>query len=178
MVGRTVTNRQPVTATSRHLTATAAVFDIHARKVLLVFHNGYQRWQLPGGHVDDNETGAEAAIREVAEETGVEARLWCIDPLAVPGGVWHPSPIMTVEFPHPGSVEWAEPAHHHIDELYLATADSDAATTAQLDEVAGVRWVLIDDLGWPEVRADVPVVVPYAWQILTGRPLAGIEPGS
>jgi 8-oxo-dGTP pyrophosphatase MutT (NUDIX family) len=32
-------------------------------------------WALPKGHIDAGETGAEAAIREVFEETGVEGRV-------------------------------------------------------------------------------------------------------
>jgi 8-oxo-dGTP pyrophosphatase MutT (NUDIX family) len=32
-------------------------------------------WALPKGHIDDGETAAETAMREVREETGVEGRL-------------------------------------------------------------------------------------------------------
>lgn len=169
---------QPVRPNSRHLTASAAVFDVDRRLVLLVFHNGYQRWQLPGGHLEPDETGAEAAIREVREETRIHAALWPGNALVVPGGQWHPSPIITCEFPHPGWPQGGEPPHRHIDELFLATADSSAPTAAQQDEVAGVWWAPIDGLNRKDVRSDVPVVVPYAWRILTGQPHVGNEPGN
>jgi diadenosine hexaphosphate hydrolase (ATP-forming) len=46
-------------------------------KVLLIrHHNG--TWVFPKGHVDEGETPLEAAIREVAEEAGVDCR--CPDP--------------------------------------------------------------------------------------------------
>jgi 8-oxo-dGTP pyrophosphatase MutT (NUDIX family) len=32
-------------------------------------------WALPKGHIDEGETAAETAVREVLEETGVEGRL-------------------------------------------------------------------------------------------------------
>ena len=33
------------------------------------------RWSLPGGHIEPGEQAREAALREVREETGVEARI-------------------------------------------------------------------------------------------------------
>ena len=43
-------------------------------KVLLVHHN-LGHWGLPKGHVEDNETEEEAAIRETLEETSVKAMI-------------------------------------------------------------------------------------------------------
>jgi 8-oxo-dGTP pyrophosphatase MutT (NUDIX family) len=43
-------------------------------EVLLISVSG-GRWQLPKGRLERGETAAEAALREVAEETGVRGRL-------------------------------------------------------------------------------------------------------
>ncbi len=39
--------------------------------------SGHAEWCLPKGHLEDNETAAEAAVREVAEETGAKGRVIC-----------------------------------------------------------------------------------------------------
>jgi 8-oxo-dGTP pyrophosphatase MutT (NUDIX family) len=36
--------------------------------------DGVHEWSIPGGHVERGETPARAGIREVAEETGIQAR--------------------------------------------------------------------------------------------------------
>jgi 8-oxo-dGTP pyrophosphatase MutT (NUDIX family) len=41
------------------------------RKILFIKNRGI--WQLPKGHVEENETISDAAIREVMEETGISA---------------------------------------------------------------------------------------------------------
>ncbi len=41
----------------------------------LLICDPYGRWTLPKGHLERNETTAEAAVREVLEETGVEGQL-------------------------------------------------------------------------------------------------------
>lgn len=40
----------------------------------LIHHPRLRRWMLPGGHVEPEENPAEAALREVGEETGLTAR--------------------------------------------------------------------------------------------------------
>lgn len=158
-----------VTEMSRHFTASAVVFDMPRRLVLLVHHLGTGMWQFPGGHVDPDETGDQTAVREVMEETGVSARLCTTTRLAVPGGRWQPEPLMVVEFPAPAKPGRGEPAHHHLDMLYVATADSAAPVRAQEDEVAGVRWVDLDGLDRPDIRPDVPAVSPLAWAFAAGQ---------
>lgn len=55
-----------------HLTASA--FVISTRGVLLHRHRRMGIWVQPGGHVDAGEPIDEACVREVHEETGLEAR--------------------------------------------------------------------------------------------------------
>lgn len=53
--------------------AGGVVCDPRSGNILMMFRN--QRWDLPKGHVEQGEAIAEAALREVGEETGIEARL-------------------------------------------------------------------------------------------------------
>ncbi len=55
------------------LCASAVVID--SGRVLLMQRKDLGLWSLPGGHVDAEETVAQAAVREVAEETGLTAEL-------------------------------------------------------------------------------------------------------
>lgn len=59
----------------RHFCASAFVINPENKKILLVKHHLYDRWVQPGGHIEDNETPEEAAMREVYEETGLKIKL-------------------------------------------------------------------------------------------------------
>ncbi|SRR6266704_1975788 len=53
----------------------AKVVVIDAGRILLVQREDFKTWGLPGGHVEDGESVAQAAVREVLEETGFEVEL-------------------------------------------------------------------------------------------------------
>lgn len=58
----------------RELTTAAFVLAFDARDRLLLTHVNLpgRGWDVPGGHIDPGENGAQAAVREMAEETGFE----------------------------------------------------------------------------------------------------------
>ena len=89
-----------------HITASGLV--IQDGKVLLIFHPFIQSWFQPGGHIDEGETPAQAAIREVYEETGLVCEL---DPEYI-----EPIDIDIHEIPE--NPKRGEGAHLHIDLLY------------------------------------------------------------
>lgn len=168
-------HRSHVTETSRHLTASMVVIDLARAVVLLVHHTATGKWLFPGGHLDPDETPAEAAVREVAEETGIRPALVARRPgLELPGMIWHPSPWITAEIPAPAKPERpgkpAEPQHTHIDLLFLGTADSRGDLTEALDEVGAARWVPLVDLPALDVRAEVPAVAEAAYRLLADAP--------
>jgi ADP-ribose pyrophosphatase YjhB (NUDIX family) len=53
----------------------AIIFDANREKVLLTRRTDNGRWCLPGGAMESGESAAEACIREVREETGLNARV-------------------------------------------------------------------------------------------------------
>lgn len=57
-----------------HVTASAVV--VSPNGVLLHLHKKVQRWMQPGGHIDPGEHPAQAALREVSEETGLTPEHW------------------------------------------------------------------------------------------------------
>lgn len=59
----------------RHFCASVFVIDKNTKKILLVKHKKFNKWVQPGGHIEENETPEEAALREVYEETGLKIKL-------------------------------------------------------------------------------------------------------
>ncbi|WP_131746337.1 NUDIX domain-containing protein [Frankia sp. Cppng1_Ct_nod] len=145
--------------TIRHFTASAIVFDDHER-VLLVHHNKLGQWLYPGGHVDPNEDPAQAALREVLEETGVTARIVCDPPFAHPAVTVHAPPYTILEMQVSDSTIGI---HRHIDLVYVLQALS-GELTAQLEEVSATQWVPIADVAGLNTPAELPTLVADAAQ--------------
>jgi 8-oxo-dGTP pyrophosphatase MutT (NUDIX family) len=57
--------------THSSLCQTVEVFIVHKGKVLLRFHDKYDKWLSVGGHVDPGENPIQAGIREAKEEVGL-----------------------------------------------------------------------------------------------------------
>lgn len=116
---------------------TVAVLVVRNDRVLLHWHDKLGRWLPPGGHIEPGELPDDAAIREVMEETGVEAVLVSapLNPVDLAG---HPRQLA-----RPLGIQLAEigPDHQHIDLVYLARGLSEGngagrwATRADLDSL-------------------------------------------
>lgn len=98
-----------------------AVLVVRDGRILLHWHAKLARWLPPGGHIEPDELPDEAAVREVMEETGVEAVLVS-------------SPLNFVDVPgqprqlaRPLGIQLADigPSHQHMDIVYLARGESE-----------------------------------------------------
>ena len=138
---------------TRHFTATG--FVVHAGRVLLHWHPKVGAWLPPGGHVEPNEDPVQAVVREVREETGVEAEVVNLaQPLALdyPHQVEPPVTIMVEDINDP-----VDGFHHHIDMIYFCRL---AGPPEPLNP--GWVWVSRERLagGGPLQHADSPSAPP------------------
>ena len=135
----------------KHFTATAFIVDSLSR-TLLIHHKRLERWMPPGGHVDEDETPEETALRECKEETGLDVDiiggaqedLFTEDPSE---GHMLKKPIAMLLEHIPESEERGEPAHQHMDFLFLARP-LDETQRAVLAEEEGheMRWFTREEI--------------------------------
>ncbi len=59
----------------RHFTSTSFVLHPLEEKILLHWHKKVKTWLPPGGHVEENETPVDTAIRETFEESGLNIEI-------------------------------------------------------------------------------------------------------
>lgn len=113
-------------------------------RIGLIHHPRLHRWMLPGGHVEPEENPAQAALREVGEETGLTPHLinTHVDGLTdacggVPVPVWIAEQLVPAEARHPHQ-------HVHVDYLYVAvTSEREPSSSAELS----FGWFAHNDLG-------------------------------
>ncbi len=92
----------------------------------LIWHPRLNCFMLPGGHVENFETSAEAAVRENQEETGWATRLVPGPSAAVPDGAPHPvvpAPWWVQDTPRLGSVASSARSLGGVERSLLCTAE-------------------------------------------------------
>jgi ADP-ribose pyrophosphatase YjhB (NUDIX family) len=125
-------------STDRHFTV--AVFVMHLGHVILHPHPRLGIWLPPGGHIELNELPDAAALREVAEETGVTVEL--VGDRGI--GVDYPGQPVQLVRPEGIQLEDIGPGHQHIDLIYFARpVDAQDSLPALLP---GMEWIGADDL--------------------------------
>lgn len=135
----------------RHFTATAFVVDSQKR-VLLLWHKRLQRWMPPGGHIDENEAPEETARRECKEETGLDVEIIgdhqpdLFENAAEEGSMLKKPFAMLLEN-IPASEARNEPAHEHMDFLFLARPlDESQALQIAEEEADHLKWFSKEDI--------------------------------
>ena len=78
--------------------ASALIFDEARDRILLTRREDNGRWCLPGGGMDPGESAAEACVREVLEETGLEVRVTKLVGI-------YTSPDLLIEFPDGNKIQ-------------------------------------------------------------------------
>jgi 8-oxo-dGTP pyrophosphatase MutT (NUDIX family) len=160
--------------TLKHLTSSVFVFRRTGQgwRLGLIRHPRYDRMMIPGGHVEEEESQAEAALREVAEETGLAVELVSPPEAPMPDGYQRqrvPQPWWIVEYDVP-SDNHLSAEHVHIDHLYVALADG-AEPVGEPAHPFG--WYAADDLPglnmFPNARA-MALALLSGLSVLAGDP--------
>ena len=133
----------------KHYCASAFVVDIESKKLLLVHHKDLNKWVQPGGHIEENETPEEAAIRETFEETGLDIELI---------GPHFPR---KEDFIRPlGIQKNVRENGDHIDITYIAVP-KDKDKIKVNDESYDIKWFTIEELDSIDVFEDIKITFKY-----------------
>src|SRR4051812_14813065 len=112
--------------------------DAHEARAALIGRidrRGRLLWSLPKGHVEEGETNEDAAVREVAEETGISGRVV--------------APLGTIDFWFVADGRRIHKTVHHF--LLLAEGGELSADDIEVEQV---EWVPLDQLSERLAYAD------------------------
>ena len=134
----------------RHFCASVILMDPETKKILLVRHKKFDKWVQPGGHIEEEETPEECAVRETYEETGIKVRLL---------GNRFPRED---DFIRPLAVQKNrnKEGYMHIDFVYLAvplTHEIDYSNPENTD----IKWFTRNELENISVFNDIKITMDY-----------------
>ena len=135
--------------------------DGDPQALFLLIRDSYRNWGFPKGHLEEGEEPERAAVREVAEETGLVA-------LDVHGA------IQTIDW----YFRFRGRLIHKVCHFYLMRSDS-AATSPQRDEgITACRWASFDEATRMVSYANARQVLRRAHEMLSEVELRETGPGT
>ena len=135
----------------KHFCASAFIINPENKKILLVKHSDYDKWVQPGGHIEDDETPEEAAVREVYEETGLKITLI---------GEHFPREEDLIR-PLGVQCNRKQDGNRFIDIIYAAKPNSDNIELKINDESTEIGWFSRNELDRMPVFQDVKITMDY-----------------
>lgn len=141
---------------SREVSAGGVVYRVEdSRPLFLLIRDSYSNWGFPKGHLEKREAPEAAALREVAEETGladlaVRGELATID--------WH--------FRFRGKLI------HKICHFFLMESENELTSPQREEGITACRWVPIDEALALISYANAREVLQRAAQMVGGAPAA------
>ena len=135
----------------RHFCASAFIIDPYTKKILLVKHKKNKRWTQPGGHMEENETPEETALREAYEETGLRVRLL---------GERFPR---EEDFIRPLGIQCNRHStgDTHIDIIYAAVPNDDTKEQLNVEESDDIGWFSREELEDLDCFPDIKITMDY-----------------
>ena len=159
------------TAVKKEPTASMLVYSLapDGWRLCLIMHPRLGKLLPAGGHVERDETTAEAAVREVLEETGLLVRLLPPSAVPLPVGTPHvlvPPPWWILEMQVPADRHEPRP-HAHVDSIYVGIADQPASGPAAHE----TTWLTAAQLAeHPDVVEDVRVLAKEVFAVIGSLP--------
>jgi 8-oxo-dGTP pyrophosphatase MutT (NUDIX family) len=117
-----------------HVTGSAWVVNLDREQVLLLHHRKHSQWFQPGGHADGDADIVRVAVRECAEETGLESnQIHLIDASIFDVDI-HTIPAMR-----------DVPQHEHIDVRFVVEVDNRLAIPGNHESNA-IAWLPLNQV--------------------------------
>lgn len=147
-----------------HFTSSVFVVCPKKNKVLLLRHKSLNMLLQPGGHIESTDVSPYAsAIRELREETGIDANHLQYEPLITTD---HMIPLHINSHYIPENKAKHEPGHYHHDLEYLFVVDELVEIRVDKNESTGFGW-----FDWREfcVQKHFQDIAPKIEEIISGR---------